>query len=88
MKKEYAETIQDSQSVIQKSETSSNLIEVIDKSHMGRPKVYQGEYKTISGRLKKENYEHARMVGGRFGGMNAYINWLIELDNKYGWSRQ
>lgn len=60
----------------------TKLIEVIDKSNVGRPKVLTGVYKPISARLKMENYEHARVVGGRFGGMNAYINWLIEEDMK------
>ncbi len=60
----------------------SELIQVIDKSRVGRPKVLEGIYKPISARLKMENYEHARKVGGRFGGMNAYINYLIEQDMK------
>ena len=60
----------------------SELIQVIDKSRVGRPKVLEGVYKPISARLKMENYEHARKVGGRFGGMNAYINYLIEQDIK------
>ena len=60
----------------------SDLVNVIDKSNVGRPKVLTGVYKPISARLKIENYEHARKVGGRFGGMNAYINWLIEQDMK------
>lgn len=59
---------------------SGELINVIDKSHVGRPKVLEGVYKPISARLKIENYEYARKVGGRFGGMNAYINYLIEQD--------
>ncbi len=64
------------------SDISSDLITVIDKSNVGRPKILQGVYKPISARLKMENYEHARKVGGRFGGMNAYINYLIEQDRK------
>ena len=62
--------------------TSTELINVIDKSKVGRPKLYDGVYKPISARLKMENYEYARNVGGRFGGMNAYINYLIEQDRK------
>ena len=58
------------------------IIKVIDKSNVGRPKVLQGVYKPISARLKLENYEHARLVGGRYGGMNGYINYLIEQDMK------
>ncbi len=60
----------------------SELINVIDKSNVGRPKILEGVYKPISARLKMENYEHARNVGGKYGGMNAYINWLIEQDMK------
>lgn len=57
----------------------SQLIDVIDKSMMGRPKAWQpGTFKDISARLKIENYEHARIVGGMYGGITAYINWLIE----------
>ena len=59
---------------------SSPLISVIDKSRVGRPKALEGEYKPISARLKMENYEHARLEGGKYGGMNAYINYLIEQD--------
>ena len=45
------------------------------------PKAWQpGTYKDISARLKIENYEHARIVGGVYGGVTAYINWLIEED--------
>ena len=59
----------------------SRLINVIDKSNLGRPKAWQpGTYKDISARLKIENYEHARIVGGVYGGVTAYINWLIEED--------
>lgn len=60
------------------------LVSVIDKAGVGRPKVLEGVYKPISARLKMENYEHARLVGGKYGGMNAYINWLIEQDIKRG----
>ena len=58
------------------------LINVINKSNVGRPKILEGVYKPISARLKMENYEHARLVGGKYGGMNAYLNWLIEQDMK------
>lgn len=68
-------------SVIQPTYTTE-LVNVIDKSNVGRPKVLQGVYKPISARLKMENYEYARLVGGKYGGMNGYINWLIEEDMK------
>lgn len=67
--------------VIQPTYTTE-LVNVIDKSNVGRPKVLQGVYKPISARLKMENYEYARLVGGKYGGMNGYINWLIEEDMK------
>lgn len=60
----------------------SDLINVIDKSHVGRPKTLKGTYKPISARLKMENYVFARNEGGKYGGMNAYINYLIEKDIK------
>lgn len=60
----------------------TELVNVIDKSNVGRPKILQGVYKPISARLKMENYEYARLVGGKYGGMNGYINWLIEEDRK------
>ncbi len=62
--------------------TDTTLVNVIDKSNVGRPKEYDGVYKKISARLKMENYEYARIVGGRYGGMNAFINWLIEEHKK------
>ena len=62
--------------------TSAELIDVIDKSNVGRPKLYDGVYKPISARLKMENYEYARIAGGKYGGMNAFINWLIEEHKK------
>ncbi len=61
---------------------TNNLINVIDKSKVGRPKILEGEYKPISARLKIECYTHARLVGGKYGGMNGYINYLIEQDMK------
>lgn len=60
---------------------SSVLVNVTDKSKVGRPKQ-EGEYKNVSARLKLENYEHARLVGGKYGGVTAYINYLIEQDMK------
>lgn len=60
----------------------NEFINVIDKSHVGRPKTLVGTYKAISARLKMENYVFARKEGGRYGGMNAYINYLIEKDQK------
>ncbi len=65
-----------------KNHDESIIINVIDKSNVGRPKILQGVYKPISARLKMENYEHAKLVGGRYGGMNGYINYLIEQDIK------
>lgn len=62
--------------------TSSPLVEVTDKSRVGRPS--QGESKNLSVKLKIENYYHARLVGGKYGGMTAYINYLIEQDRKKG----
>ena len=60
---------------------SSILVDVMDKSNVGRPKTW-GAYKNISARLKMENYEFARSVSGIYGGMIGYINWLIEEDRK------
>lgn len=62
--------------------TNSPLIEVTDKSRVGRPKGAEG--KNISAKLKIENYNHARIVGGKYGGMTAYINYLIEQDRNKG----
>lgn len=61
---------------------STKLINVIDKSAVGRPKVSNDVYKSISTRLKVENYEYARIVGGKYGGITAYLNYLIEQDRK------
>lgn len=58
------------------------LVNVIDKSNVGRPKVLTGVYKPISTRLKVENYEYARKIGGIYGGLTGYLNWLIEEDKK------
>lgn len=60
----------------------NEFINVIDKSHVGRPKTLVGTYKAISARLKMENYVFARKEGAMYGGMNAYINYLIEKDLK------
>lgn len=60
--------------------TESPLIDVIDKSKVGRPK--EGETKKILVSLKIDNYYHARLVGGKYGGMTAYVNYLIEQDRK------
>lgn len=60
----------------------NDFINVIDKSHVGRPKTLVGTYKAISARLKMENYVFARKEGAMYGGMNAYINYLIEKDLK------
>lgn len=58
------------------------LVNVMDKSNVGRPKVLTGVYKPISTRLKVENYEYARKIGGIYGGLTGYLNWLIEEDKK------
>lgn len=50
------------------------------KKKAGRPKTLEGEYKPISARLKIENYNYAKEVGGRYGGINGYLNYLIEQD--------
>lgn len=60
--------------------TESPLIDVIDKSKVGRPK--EGESKKILVNLKIDNYYHARLIGGKYGGMTAYVNYLIEQDRK------
>ena len=74
--------IQDTPMKSQEFTPRSDLINVIDKSHVGRPKTLKGTYKPISARLKMENYVFARNEGGKYGGMNAYINYLIEKDLK------
>ena len=61
---------------------TTTLIDVTDKSKVGRPKVYQEESKVISVRLKMSNYEQARTIGGLYGGYTGYINYLIEQDLK------
>lgn len=58
----------------------SQLIDVMDKSKVGRPKVHEEDTKLISVKLKISNYEHARTVGGVYGGYTGYINYLIEQD--------
>ena len=79
---EAAPVIQDTPVKSQDFTPRSDLINVIDKSHVGRPKTLKGTYKPISARLKMENYVFARNEGGKYGGMNAYINYLIEKDIK------
>ena len=59
---------------------SRQIIEVMPKGAIGRPKVYEEETKFISCRLKVSNYEYAKIHGGRFGGVTGYINYLIEKD--------
>lgn len=56
------------------------IVSVIDKSKVGRPKILEGVYKPISARLKMENYEFVRINGGKYGGMNGYLNYLIEQE--------
>ena len=81
-KEEAVPVIQDTPVKSQEFTPRSDLINVIDKSHVGRPKTLKGTYKPISARLKMENYVFARNEGGKYGGMNAYINYLIEKDIK------
>ena len=69
-----------SNTVSKVAQIESPLIEVTDKSRVGRPK--EGESQKISAKLKIENYYHARLVGGKYGGITAYINYLIEQDMK------
>ena len=58
------------------------LVQVVDKSNMGRPKVLTGVYKPISTRLKLENLEYAKKISGIYGGLTGFLNWLIEEDKK------
>ncbi|WP_044916641.1 hypothetical protein [Butyrivibrio sp. WCE2006] len=57
------------------------LINVMDKSRVGRPKR-EGYYHKISLNLKAENLMYAKSVGGKYGGVTGYINYLIEQDMK------
>lgn len=57
------------------------LINVTDKSAVGRPKR-PGVYKMASIKLKEENYIYGKAIGGVYGGLTGYINYLIEQDRK------
>lgn len=81
-KSEDKPAIQNTPAKSQELPTKTDFIKVIDKSHVGRPKKLEGTYKAISARLKMENYIFAKNEGWRYGGMNAYINYLIEKDQK------
>lgn len=81
-KKDNAPVIQNTPAKSQDLPPRNEFINVIDKSHVGRPKTLVGTYKAISARLKMENYVFARKEGAMYGGMNAYINYLIEKDLK------
>ena len=81
-KEEAVPVIQDTPAKSQELPPKNDFINVIDKSHVGRPKTLVGTYKAISARLKMENYVFARKEGAMYGGMNAYINYLIEKDLK------
>lgn len=81
-KEEAVPVIQDTPMKTQDLPPRNDFINVIDKSHVGRPKTLTGTYKAISARLKMENYIFARKEGAMYGGMNAYINYLIEKDLK------
>ena len=77
-KSEDKPAIQNTPAKTQELPPKTDFINVIDKSHVGRPKTLVGTYKAISARLKMENYVFARKEGAMYGGMNAYINYLIE----------
>ena len=81
-KSEEKPAIQNTPVKSQELPPKTDFINVIDKSHVGRPKTLVGTYKAISARLKMENYVFARKEGAMYGGMNAYINYLIEKDLK------
>lgn len=81
-KSEDKPAIQNTPAKSQELPPRTDFIKVIDKSHVGRPKKLEGTYKAISARLKMENYIFAKNEGWRYGGMNAYINYLIEKDQK------
>ena len=81
-KSEDKPAIQNTPAKTQELPPKTDFINVIDKSHVGRPKTLVGTYKAISARLKRENYVFARKEGAMYGGMNAYINYLIEKDLK------
>ena len=81
-KSEDKPVIQNTPAKSQELPPRTEFINVIDKSHVGRPKKLEGTYKAISARLKMENYIFAKNEGWRYGGMNAYINYLIEKDQK------
>lgn len=80
--KDNTPVIQNTPAKSQDLPPKNDFINVIDKSHVGRPKTLVGTYKAISARLKMENYVFARKEGAMYGGMNAYINYLIEKDLK------
>lgn len=80
--KDNTPVIQNAPAKSQDLPPKNDFINVIDKSHVGRPKTLVGTYKAISARLKMENYVFARKEGAMYGGMNAYINYLIEKDLK------
>lgn len=81
-KSEDKPVVQNTPAKSQELPPRTDFISVIDKSHVGRPKKLEGTYKAISARLKMENYIFAKNEGWRYGGMNAYINYLIEKDQK------
>lgn len=60
----------------EKHEYVSRLIKR-DTSGTGRPRK-EGEYKLVSLRLSIENYEEAIIEGAKFGGMTAFIGYLID----------
>lgn len=80
--KDLDEQEEKSNQPVEPAPVPTTLIDVTDKSKVGRPKVYKEETKVISVKLKMSNYEQARTVGGLYGGYTGYINYLIEQDIK------
>ena len=78
---------EDKKTPVQKIDISQELItahfkddvEITPRKGVGRPKD-PGEFQHVSIRLTKENYKKARLESGKYGGMTAYINYLIQND--------
>ena len=54
-----------------------NYREIKPRKGVGRPKD-EGEFQKICIRLTQENYAKARVASGKYGGVTALINYLIE----------
>lgn len=52
-------------------------MDIEPRKGVGRPKD-PGEYQKVCIRLTKENYTKARIESGKYGGVTAYLNYLIE----------